>query len=224
MNKISATILICALGLIPAALAAYDTHLDARAIHDAYVLGQRNDKATGDFLDAYAARITEPQNGPHIAQIELLTPYAQIVDDSRRQTASGYAEAQAAEDYKLRGHVVKVNIVIMLPAAYPKAAEATDARTPPPATAPEKSAMRPENFWQNFHFHLKQNGKSIASRSISNHPIYSTATSNAPAVLDGENVWLEFDVKDVAADLTAVEVVTPEGKTIKAAFDLKKLR
>jgi len=35
---------------------------------------------------------------------------------------------------------------------------------------------------------------------------------------------LEYDVKDVASDLTAVEVVTPQGKVIKATFDLKKLR
>ena len=84
--------------------------------------------------------------------------------------------------------------------------------------------MRPENFWQNFQFALKQHGKSLPSRGISNQPIHSTATNNAPAVLDGENVWLEFDVRDVAPEETTVEVVTPEAKVIKATFDLKKLR
>jgi hypothetical protein len=37
-------------------------------------------------------------------------------------------------------------------------------------------------------------------------------------------VWLEYDVKDVASDLTTVEVLTPQGTVIKATFDLKKLR
>ena len=207
--------------LFSIALWAYDAPLDTQKIHEAYVLGQRNDKATGDFLDHYVAQITEPQNGPHIAQIELLTPYAQIVDLSRRKAADGYSEAQANKDYDLHGKTIRVNIVITLPAAYPKTAEAP---TPPPATGTEKKAMTPENFWQNFQFHLKQNGKPIPSRSINNLPIHSTATSTTPAVLDGENVWLEFDAKDVASDLTTVEVVTPEGKTIKAPFDLKTLR
>jgi hypothetical protein len=210
--------------LLPLLGAAYDAHLSARDIHEAYILGQRNDKATGDFLDSYTARITEPQNGAHIAEIELLTPYAQIVDQSRQKTAAGYSEEQATQDYNLHGSTVKVNIVIMLPAAYPKAAETTAAPTPPPATRSEKSAISPENFWQNFQFHLKQNGKAIPSRGISNQPIHSSATNNAPAVLDGENVWLEFDIKDVAAELTTVEVITPDGKAIKANFDLKKLR
>jgi hypothetical protein len=203
---------------------AYDNQLDSRAIHEAYILGQRNDKSTGDFLAPYLTQITEPQNDVHIAQIELLTPYAQIVDESRRKASDGYTEEQAIQDYKAHGNTVKVNVTMMLPAAYPKTAESKEAPTPAPATGSEKSAMRPENFWQNFQFNLKQNGKTIPSRGISNQPIHSTATNNAPAVLDGENVWLEFDVKDVASDLTTVEVTTPQGKVIKANFDLKKLR
>jgi hypothetical protein len=223
MNTRIATLAVILIGL-PLLGGAYDKQLDAAAIHEAYVLGQRNDKATGDFLDGYVAQITEPQNGAHIAQMELLTPYAQIVDQSRQKTASGYSEAQAAEDYKTHGNTVKVNVVIMLPAAYPKAADTRSASATPPATGSEKNAIRPENFWQNFKFNLKQGGKTIPSRGISNQPIHSTATNNAPAVLDGENVWLEYDSKDIGPEETTIEVITPEAKVIKANFDLKKLR
>lgn len=217
-------VIILALTLLPLSCAAYDTQLSAAAIHEAYVLGQRNDKSTGDFLAPYLSQITEPQNDVHIAQIDLLTPYAQIVDRTRQKTTAGYSEAQATEDYKQHGSIIKVNVVLMLPAAYPKAAQTTEAPTPPPATGQQKSDIRPENFWQNFQFNLKQNGKTIPSRKINNRPIHSAATSDAPAVLDGENVWLEFDVKDVASEPATVEVVTPQGHTIKANFDLKKLR
>jgi hypothetical protein len=203
---------------------AYDKQLDSHAIYEAYILGQRNDKSTGDFLAPYLTEITEPQNDVHIAQIELLTPYAQIVDESRRKASDGYAEEQAIQDYKAHGNTVKVNVTLMLPSAYPKTAESKEVPTPPPATGSEKSAIRPENFWQHFQFNLKQSGKTIPSRGISNQPIHSTATNTAPAVLTGENVWLEYDVKDVASELTDVEVVTPQGKVIKATFDLKKLR
>lgn len=203
---------------------AYDKQLDSKAIHEAYILGQRNDKSTGDFLAAYLSQITESQNDVHIAQIELLTPYAQIVDDSRQKSAERYSEDQAIQDYKSHENTLKVNVTMMLPSAFPKAAESKEVPTPRAATGSQKSAIRPENFWQNFQFNLKQNGKTVASRKISNQPVHSTATNNAPAVLTGENVWLEFDVNDVASDLTTVEVVTPEGKVIKATFDLKKLR
>jgi hypothetical protein len=224
MKAIIHAAVILDLTLLPLSCAAYDTQLSAAAIHEAYVLGQRNDKSTGDFLAPYLEQITEPQNDVHIANIELLTPYAQIVDQSRQKTASGYSEAQATEDYKRHGNTVKVNVVMMLPAAYPKAAQTTEAPTPAPATGQQKTDIRPENFWQNFQFNLKQNNKTIPSRRISNQPIHSTATKDTPSVLDGENVWLEYDLKDVASEPTTVEVVTPQGKVIKANFDLNKLR
>ena len=206
------------------AASAYDKQLDLPAIHEAYILGLRNDKSTGDFLAPYLTQITEAQNDVHIAQIELLTPFAQIVDVSRQKSADGYTEEQAIESYKAHGNTVKVNVTMMLPSAYPKSAEPKEVPTPEPATGAQKSALRPENFWQNFQFNLKQNGKTIPSRGISNQPIHSTATNTAPAVLTGENVWLEYDVKDVTSELTTMEVVTPEGQVIKATFDLKKLR
>jgi len=222
-RRIPATIaaLLC---VVSPLVNAYDKQLDAHAIHEAYILGQRNDKSTGDFLANYLSQITEPQNDVHIAQIELLTPYAQIIDESRQKSADRFTEEQCIQDHKSRGNIVKVNVTLMLPSAYPKTAESKEVPTPPPATGSEKSAIRPENFWQNFQFNLKQNGKTIPSRGISNQPIHSTATNTAPAVLTGENVWLDYDVKDVASELTNVEVVTPQGKIIKATFDLKKLR
>ncbi|HEV7513705.1 MAG TPA: hypothetical protein VGO27_18555 [Candidatus Acidoferrum sp.] len=219
----TAMAIILYVGLSPASN-AYEKQLDSRAIHEAYILGQRNDKSTGDFLAPYLTQITEVQKDVHIAEIELLTPFAQIVDVSRQKAADGFTEEQAIEYYKTHGNTVKVNVTMMLPSAYPKTAESKEVPTPAPATGAQKSALRPENFWQNFQFNLKQNGKTIPSLAISNQPIYSTATNTAPAVLTGENVWLEYDVKDVASELTTMEVVTPEGQVIKATFDLKKLR
>src|SRR6202049_5222141 len=111
---------------------AYEKQLDARAIHEAYILGQRNDKSTGDFLAPYLTEITEPQNDVHIAQIELLTPYAQIVDVSRQKSGDRYTEDQAIQDYKAHGNTVKVNVTLMLPSDYPKTAESKE--RPPTAS------------------------------------------------------------------------------------------
>jgi hypothetical protein len=290
---------------------AYQTSLDGKALHDAYVLGQRNDQSTGDFIAPYVKEMTEGHSDLRVAEIEILTPFAQVVDDSRKNT-SGYTEQQAAEKYQKRGNTILVSVTLMLPAAYPQAsngngttngtvssngtavtgsssattsnsgsASASNANSgtgnstspnsggnsgaggsqPGSATTanaaagstgatagagsgtgqPQSAAkpgdaqkmggdpavnsnLRPENFWQSFQFYFKQNGKNIPSKGLHNKPIYSTATKDAPAVLDGAAVLIEFDAKDVGSQDTVIEVTTPDGKTIAATFDLKKLR
>jgi hypothetical protein len=202
------------------ALGAYELPLDARALHEAWELGQRNDQETGNFLAHYLKKISGGENDPYTAEIAILTPYAQVVEQSRQKTTS-YSEEQAALDYRRRGNTILINLVIMLPAAYPRTG-ADSRRTNPPAE--NNRVVRPENFWQNFQFNVKQNGKTIPSRSIREKSINSSATKGAPAALDGARVWLEFDAKNVASDETIVEVVTPEAKMVSASFDLKKLR
>jgi hypothetical protein len=220
MNVQGASLLLAICLSLPNGLRAYEWPLDTRALHEAWELGQRNDQETGKFLAQYLQKISGGENDPYTAEIEILTPYAQVADQSRRKTTS-YSEQQAALDYRRRGNTILINIVIMLPAAYP-----TNQTDSPTTNAPAENnrVMRPENFWQNFQFILKQKGKTIQSRSIRKNSINSSATKGAPAALDGANVWLEFDVKDVASDETVVEVVTPEAKTVRATFDLKKLR
>jgi len=262
---------------VAAPLDAYQTPLDAKALHDAFVLGQRNDQSTGDFLAPYLKEMNEGRSDLHVAEIEILTPFAQVVDDSRKNTA-GYTEAQATQKYQQTGNTILVNVTLMLPSVYPQAANnngkdspapdsnsppnssvaanptaaanaARDATSEPPSgasagTSPRQSTdipgkppggeaaaqpqgngtLRPENFWQSFQFYFKQNGKNIPSKALHDKPIYSTATKGTPAVLDGAAVWLEFDAKDVASQETVIEVTTPDGKTISATFDLKKLR
>jgi hypothetical protein len=208
-------------------LQAYEVPLTPAAIHEAYVLGRRNDQATSDFLNPYIKQLTAGTEHPDITQIEILTPFAQVVDLSRRNATTNYTEQQAAEDYRRQGDKIIVHINIMLPAAYAAAAQKSLPETPPAENNPTENkgaSLRPENFWQNFRFSLKQHGKVIATRSINDRPIYSTPTKDTPSVLDGAMVWLEYDAKDVASVPATVEVVTPESKTVSAMFDLKKLR
>jgi hypothetical protein len=109
----------------------------------------------------------------------------------------------------------------MLPAAYPTTAPDSGITNAP---AENNRLVRPETFWQNFQFNVKQNGKIIPSRSIRKKSIDSSATKGTPAALDGANLWLEFDAKEVASDDIMIEVVTPEAKIVATTFDLKKLR
>jgi hypothetical protein len=190
------------------------------SVHDAYMLGQRNDHATAEFVAPYVKQITATgADGPRRADIQILTPYSQIVDESRRN-ATGYNEDQATKNYQRRGNIVTVSVVLIFLAAYPKQHEKSS-----PATKPcEVPALQPENFWRNFKFAVKQRGKALALRSIRNEPIYSSQTEDAASVLDGATVWLDFDARDVASETTTVEVSTPACKLITATFDLKILR
>jgi hypothetical protein len=198
--------------------------LPPAALHEAFILGQRNDQSTAAFLNPYLKQVTEGAQVPHIAEIQILTPFAQVVDLSQRFT-SGYTEEQATREYHQRGDTVVVRIVLMLPAAYPKP-QSSSADGPTYAQLPPapNTALRPENLWQNFRFDTKQRGKAVPTLFIRNKPIYSTPTKDTPAVLDGANVWLEYDAKDLASEETVVEVTTPDSKTVDATFDLKKLR
>jgi hypothetical protein len=206
--------------LLGQTLNAYEVPLNSDSVHEAYVLGQRNDKATADFVASYTRQVTVMGlDGPHRADIQILTPYLQVVDHST-ENASGYSERQAREDYRRSGDIVVVRVVLLLPGAYPREPSGSG-----PATVPcENTVLRPENFWQNFRFILKQNEKIPTARSIRQKPIYSAGTKDAAAVLDGATILLEFDAKDVASKETTIEIVTPDCKTISATFNLQKLR
>jgi hypothetical protein len=198
---------------------AYQTSLDSHTIGEAYVLGQRNDKATADFEAPYIKQVTEEGlDGLHRADIELLTPFLQIVDRSK-DNSQGYSLAQAVEGYRARGDVVILRITLMLPSNYPTIGEQG-------ASAPscDNTALQPQNFWQNFFFVVKQRGKALRPSSAKNEPIYSAATKDAPANLDGATVLLEFDANVLASEPLDVNIVTPHCKTISAVFGLAALR
>lgn len=204
-------------------LTAYEAPLNPSSLSDAWTLGQRNDQATAEFLTPYSKQFnaTNVQNTPQVAEIEILTPFAQVVDESR-QNLSGYSEPRAEQAYHQRGDTVIVLVRLMLPGAYPQAERSPQA--PPASHGQQNSMLRPENFWRNFQFAVKQNGKVLAPRSISNKPVYSSATNAAPSTLDGQTVWLEYDAKSIAQDEITVDVTSPDAKTTTTTFDLKKLR
>jgi hypothetical protein len=218
---LSASLMVAGLFCCSLILYAYEAPLPPAALHDAWTLGQRNDPATAEFLAPYSKQVTEgsPQV-PHIAEIEVLTPFAQVLDESRRNM-NGYSEQQAAQAYRQRGDSVIVRITLMLPSAYPDAERNPNA---PPASRGQTAALRPENFWQSFHFAVKQHGKVLEPRSVQNKPVYSSPTKASSATLDGQTVWLDFDAKSVASDEIVAEVTTPDAKTVSVHFDLRKLR
>jgi len=175
------------------------------------VLGQRNDQVTADFLLPYITECSTPEEGRFLTQIEILK---RLRAKLLKGGSKGYTEQQAVHDYHQARDKIIVQVTLVMRALYAGAAQ----------DKAQGTSLRPENFWQNFRFSLKQRGKVIPTRSICNDPIYSTSTKNAPPILDGATVHLEYDSKNVASEEANIEVRSPDSKTIKASFDLKKLR
>jgi len=189
---------------------AYDAPLQPAAIRDAYFLGQRSDGARETFLAAYVKRFPLPEKGPYVSEIELLTPYAQVVSVSAQHTV-GYSAQQAAEDYKNRGDLIQVRVRIELTPTYGAIAPKEKNRGGIP--------LRTEDFWKSFQITLRQSNGSIGPLRTRSEPIYLES-----GALAGTQVWLSYDTKDVASAKTTVEVEPPEGGKVRAKFDLDRLR
>jgi hypothetical protein len=224
-SEFFALLAVATLALSVPVARAYEAALSPAALHDAYVLGQRNDQSTAEFLDPYAKQATGTVDGgiPHLSEIEVLTPFSQVVDESRRKTSGGFSEEQALAAYHKRGDTVVIRVNLVLPAAYPEKERGAQAPTVS-HDSNQTANLKPENFWQKFQFALRQNGKTIPTKSIHNQPVYSAATKNSPSTLDGQTVWLEYDAKSIANEPISIEVNTPDGKTATTQFDLKSLR
>src|SRR5713101_3160295 len=129
-------------------VAAYDAPLDPSAVREAYFLGQRSDERRTKFFEAYLKHLALPEKGPYVSEIELLTPYAQVVDVSRQHTGA-YSAQQAAEDYKKRGDTIQVRVRIELTPTYGQLDQAPKQKDP----REEKGLrLRREDFWKSFKF------------------------------------------------------------------------
>ncbi len=153
----------------------YEATLAPAALHDAYVLGQRNDQTTAEFLDPYAKQTTGAVDGgtPHLSEIEVLTPFAQVVDESRRKGSGGFSEQQALAAYHRRGDTLVIRVNLVLPAAYPEKERGAQA---PSVSHDQKQtdALRPEELsGRNSSSLSNRTGKTIPTKSIHNQPVYS---------------------------------------------------
>jgi hypothetical protein len=218
----SAAVLLALLLLSSRPAGAYEVPLRSYTVRDAYFLGQRNDEKTALFLAQYERVLPLPEKGPHVAEIELRTPYAQIVAGSRGRTDS-YSAQQAAADYRKRGDTIRVRILLKLTRTYPLVIEPKleiSVNEKPGAT------MRSHDFWKDFGYELRQNDATVKPLSIDGEAIFShhNQIDDYSVQMTGAQVWLEYAAKDVASQMSDFEVATPDGQRVIAKFDLEKLR
>jgi hypothetical protein len=185
--------------LFPPYAFAYGRHLTDETVRDAYFLGQDADRSA-QFLAQYLQSLPVPDSGPHISQIELRTPYAQVVAVSREHPF-GYSAQQANADYRSRGDTLWVRVLVMFTPTY---------------------TNRAPDFWRSVSVGLVQK-EHTAAQSVSGQPIYATDHDGDYSWVIGANVYVLFPAKPITSDSVDVEVVPPEGPKVRASFDLGAL-
>jgi len=197
------------------ALPAYEHPLDPHSVREAYFLGNRKDDKTAKFLTQYVKRLPLPKTGPHVAEIELRTPYEQAVLRAA-QAPGSYSTQDAEQDYAARPDLIVVRVRINLTPTYPAYI----------AEGKGKLRERPEDFWRECSIQLAQ-GERITRKSVAGRPLYTSGYRTPCPVgcaLDGAEVLLEFDASRIRSEPVKIEVLTPDGQTVEAEFDLRDLR
>ncbi len=205
------------IGTLSQSCFAYEAPLSEHSVREAYFLGQRRDEKMGQFLKDYSKALPLPKTGPHVSEITLLTPYAQVVELSRENSV-GYSAQQAARDYRKRGNTVRLRVRLLFTATYTSMDALNSARR---ARGPEDPQFGASQFWRAFRIELRQRGEVIPQSYVRDDPIYSMDSESG---VIGTNVWFEYAARQVQSEEVEIAVSTPDGQHVAATFDLEKLR
>jgi len=197
----------------------FESPLTEKTIREAYFLGQHHDASTQSALKPYIHNLPAPKSGPHIAEIRLLTPYAQVIDNSNAQSA-GYSAQQAAADYHAHADTIVIRFHVKFTPTYGQIESSRDYAG---AAARKGLALRPEDFWQSFKVGLSQKDQWLEPLSHEGEPIY-VRNAEGGSSLDGAYIWLTFDAHEASSDPVDAEIFTPDGQHVTTTFDLSSLR
>jgi hypothetical protein len=193
--------------LLAPALPAYIDQLSENDVLDAYRLGQRRDQDMAKFFKDYETSFSSAAPGMHIHHLAIRTPYCAVV--VRSFEAGGmYSFRQAVADAAERADVFEV--VVWMDGA---------ANSP---LNPADLADLKSRFWGQFDVQLSQEHK-IAQRNIKAQPLYAQ-TGQPSTTIIGAQVFIQYDVHDVASALLHIQATDTTGHSVSAEFDLDKLR
>jgi hypothetical protein len=242
------TLLVCA----PAF--PFQSSLSDEAVREAYFLGQRNDQSTASFFNSYLRLLPKPDKGAFIAEVEVYTPYVQLVETSRRRSM-GYSAQQAKLDYRHSRDKLYVRVRIDFTPTYGALELYRSSRADREQSATDQPLP---DFYRDFRVGLSQrsgpdrDGQWIDPLRIILQPSYVQSSNHLPFIPEdlgsfsyaagsgyssfaysGANgyvyptgwlVWLVYDARDVASEDAQVEVFTTDGQHAVVPFDLGRLR
>jgi hypothetical protein len=240
--------------LLVSPVSAFQTSLSDESIREAYFLGQRNDETTASLFNHYVRLLPKPDKGAYIAEVEVYTPYVQLVETSRRRSI-GYSAQQAELDYRHSHHKLYVRVRIDFTPTY-GALELY--RSSKSGREPSADDQPLPDFYRDFRVGLSQRSgpdhedQWIGPLRVLLQPSYVQSSNHFPFIPEdlgffsyaagpgyssfaysGANgyiyptgwlVWLVYDAQDVASDDAQVEVITTDGQHVVVPFDLSTLR
>src|ERR1700730_6009482 len=174
--------LVLSVGLCVPTASALDSPLSERAFREAYFLGQRHD---AQYLSPYIKFLPMPKTGPQVFSITLLTPFAQLANESSSYIGT-YSAQQAVLDHRGQPEIARVTVEIRLTNSY--SAFMNDPSRSRPGSTPAR-VERPHNFWNDFQVEVFDGEKLIT-------PAVITGRSNAscgrygPCALTGATIEL----------------------------------
>lgn len=134
------------------------------------------------------------------------TPYAQAVESSSKQGA-GYSAQQAIQDYQVRDDSLRVSVHVRYTSTHGAGFPYSQNRV----------------HWKDFQVRLLLGGKSLKTRSV-RYEGTLMGTGYGVAIPTGFIVRQEYDVPDPTSTDATIEVDTPDGQHVVAAFDLSSHR
>jgi len=202
--------------LVMAAIAlpifAYEYPLSSTSIRAAYMLGNRNDEITTEFLARYKHSLPMPKTGPHVAVISVETPYSQIVElgqTDMNKDIQGTEKEFAGKEFPF---IVRVGV------------DLTDTYPGPPPWNPTAPGVPMPDFQRDFQIQLVQGKKEISAQSTQVYLLYSDAVSNIYQI-SGAIIELRYDSEKIDSyDDATVKVHTPDDQDVETTFDLGHLR
>jgi hypothetical protein len=199
-------VFVAACALAPRPLLAYLDRLTEDDVDQAYILGNRHDQDLVKFLRDYETTFGIRTPGLHVSRIAVRTPYCFVVVHSFEK-GSTYPMVKAREEFA--GQAVPFGVVVSVTGSYQNTYNADDLADPK------------GNFWKQFAVELSQE-RTIAARAMRAAPVYGTSGSNT--FITGAELYLDYDVRDVASTLARIRVTGPGTQSVTAEFDLDKLR
>lgn len=192
--------LLMALIVLPPSAGAYDRKLSSAAIQEAYNLGRNNNQETAVFLAQYFRPFSTPDKGLYAYSIEVLTPYAQLVNDAMTDMINENIY-DVERKYASRAGVILVRVRVY-------------------STPTSSLPFMDEGIWKEITIEASQKDVLKPGKKSLNH-VYPGDDSGP---FDYANLELQFDAKDVASAPLTIAVSTSDGQRVETRFDLAKLK
>lgn len=196
------------------AASAYMQRLRSEELQEAFSLGRSTDPETvSRFFQKYSRQFDCRGSDPCIDSIELRTPFEEVAVQSRKRN-SNYTEQDAEKDYRVHPTELSVHVFVL---------RLLDSSTDD--SDPSNEGMQSDgDSGYSFYGYLIRVSQShvLKPESIRSKSVYSGGSHCQ--YCGGEEIILDFDPAQFDSAVTRIDVITPNGQTVKASFDLRGLK